>query len=171
MFLEKPSINLLSIKDVTARRGEDIKVMVPFSANPLPTMEWKVLRQNSNGLAVAFPKNKRFSIVEGDLGSAGTRAKRRRHSISQLEGKTLKRQTSCTFEPGREFETLESEDRVCLGVSWLLSFQCFCSLFVLKSCSSSITCCVMRYDIFRFRMVMQSWLLKRQASMTQVFTS
>jgi len=40
-FLEKPSIDLSRIKDITVRAGENIKIALPLKGWPVPTASWK----------------------------------------------------------------------------------------------------------------------------------
>ena len=40
-FLEKPSIDLSNIKDITVRAGQEIKIAIPIKGWPVPTTTWE----------------------------------------------------------------------------------------------------------------------------------
>ena len=39
--IEKPSIDLNKVKDITVRAGEDIKIALPLKGWPVPTASWQ----------------------------------------------------------------------------------------------------------------------------------
>lgn len=41
-IVEKPSIDLSKIKDITVHAGQDIKIALPLKGWPVPTAAWKV---------------------------------------------------------------------------------------------------------------------------------
>lgn len=42
VFVEKPSIDISKIKDITVKAGEELRIPVPIKGWPLPTATWEL---------------------------------------------------------------------------------------------------------------------------------